>query len=76
MIVWVPAPSCEGAAAGTQTRLMSYLEDALPYFSGWPSSGPRAIAAQGRDPGELGSRWSLTFDLAAFDLYLTGTVML
>ena len=75
MIVWVPAPSCEGAAAGTQTRLMSYLEDALPYFSGWPTSGPRAIAAQGRDPGEGPGRWSLTFDLAAFGLYLTGTIL-
>ena len=37
-----------------------------------------SIAAQGRDPGlgEGSPKWSLTFDLAAFGLYLTGTIQI
>ena len=61
MIVWVPAPSCEGA--GSQTRLISYLGDALPIEGPLPLRLVHiglgvvgSIAAQGRDPG-LGE-WS------------------
>ena len=56
----------------------------MPYHRETPAfhtslAGPhrtRSIAAQGRDPGlgEGSPKWSLTFDLAAFGLYLTGTI--